>query len=240
MFEFLMRHNPVRVMFDKDSGDGNGQGGSNPTDGAKPAANGQGSDPTRTDGGDELPKTKEELEKVLQSEADKRVSQALRKAREENQKAIDDAVRDALENEKMTQKEREDKARKKELETIEQGKREIAEGKRQLLIVDKMAELKVPDVVMAMRNSITSQEEDGIVSEIKGLVGIYEAGKSAAKQEVLATRGADIPGKSTPGDSPDAGIQAEYNALMAKPQLSNVEQRRLSELAVKIKAMKSK
>lgn len=240
MLKFLTGHNPNRVMFDKDSGDGNGQGGSVSTDGAKPQANGQGSDPTRTDGGDELPKTKEELEKVLQSEADKRVSQALRKAREESQKAIDDAVRDALENEKMTQKEREDKARKKELETIEQGKREIAEGKRQLCIVDKMAELKVPDVVMAMRNSITSQDEDGIISEIKGLVGIYEAGKSAAKQEVLASRGADVPGKSTPGDSPDAGIQAEYNALMAKPQLSNVEQRRLSELAVKIKAMKSK
>ena len=54
---------------------------------------------------------------------------------------------------------------------------------------------------MAMRNSITAQDEEGIITEIKGMISIFEAGKAAAMQERLAQAAVDIEGRDKkPGD----------------------------------------
>lgn len=200
----IKRHNFITVFRAPDDGSGNGQGGNVQPDGAKQGEVDKTVPEQRADSAidDGLPKTREEVERLLQIESDRRVTQALKKHAAEREKAIEAAVAEAIENEKLSAKEREEKARRKELELIEQGKREVAEGKRQLLIVDKMTSMKVPDAVMAMRNSITAQDEDGIITEIKGMMAVFEAGKAAAMKDRLAqaaitTEGHDV----KPGDA---------------------------------------
>lgn len=233
-------------MFDNDGGDGNGAGGTQPTDGANKApVDEPGSDLTKT-GGDKtdegIPKTKEELDKLIQSAGDSRITDYL-KGDKFKTRITEIILEDRKEQERiagLSQKQRDEESDRKRKEELDARDKELKEKERIILIQDKMRELRVPIEVADVYNSVTAGDEVGIVEQINKFVRIFEAGKTAAKQELLQNKGTDrIPGKQTPGgDDPEASIQAEYNNLMAKPNLNPHEQRKLSELAVKLKAAK--
>ena len=91
----IKRHNFITVFRAPDDGSGNGQG-SQATAGAG-KAEGEGSTETKPAEGEDngLPKTREELDKLLQSEGDKRIAGYING--DKHQKVINEAVKTALE-----------------------------------------------------------------------------------------------------------------------------------------------
>ena len=242
MFKFYASRSIGVKCFDKDDGS-NGSGGAGQPNGGQPSATEPGSDPTKTDGGtnnagaDSL-KDVLSTNPKLQSEVDSLVGKAVRTARAnaqaEHEAAIKAAVEEALADEKLSAAEKKRKEDEKAARVLAEREAKVAESERKLLVSDTLVALKAP---VALRDYITATDEDGIKTQISGILAIIDERVNEIKQGLL-TQSVSVPPVVQPG-SPEAGITAEYNALMAKPNLSTVEQRRLSELAVKIKAMKS-
>ena len=234
----IKRHNFITVFRAPDDGSGNGQG-SQATAGAG-KAEGEGSNETKpaegTDNG--LPKSREELEKLLQSEGDKRINGYL--SGDKHRKVIDEAVKTALEEERrtarMTKEEKEREAEEKRVRELNDRDAKIAERERQLLVVDLLSAEKAPT---KLRDFITAKDEDGMREQLKTLLSIIDEGVSARQQERLSQAAIDPKGQQGP-QSGDAAIIAEYNSLVNKPTLNGVEQRRLNELTDKVREIKAR
>lgn len=242
MYEFLMRHNPFREYLNQDSGDG--QGGGSSTTGADTKVTAPASGPLKT-GGDTNNDDKASLENLLstnpnfKAELDRYVGKAV-STREKNlladfEKQKEDAVKDALEEASLSQKEKDKKAEEKRLKDIADREAAIKEGERKLLIVNKLSELKLP---IEFRDYITATEEEGILEQIKGITAIIDKRVAEIAQEKLKTAAVDVTGKEKSASGDDA-IIAEYNTLASKDKLNPVEQRRLNEITDKVRLIRS-
>lgn len=238
MYEFLMRHNPFREYLNQDSG--NGQGGANPTDGAKPQADEPGSNPQKPDEGkkptdESVTMTKKELEALLQSEGDKRINGYLKG--DTFKTSVTDLVNKALEEErtrqKMTLEERKKADEEKRLAELDERDKKIAEKERQLKVVDLIASEKAP---ARLRGFITATDEAGMREQLNELLSIIDEGVAAKAQDRLKAAAVDVSGQQgSSGGDPD---MIEYNALMNKSPLNPTETRRIHELAAKISEKK--
>lgn len=122
--------------------------GGEPTDDSKKdSAGGSGA------GGDKapevtLPKTVEELQKLLQSEADKRVTQAIKTAQEKWQKEYEAKLKAEREEAerlaKLSAEEKEKELLKKQQEEIEKRERAIAQRELELKTISLLQEKKLP------------------------------------------------------------------------------------------------
>lgn len=235
----LMRHNPIITIFRApDDGSGNGQG-STTTAGATTTAEGEGSATTKpAESTSDLPKTKEELDKLLQSVGDQRINGYLNG--DKHRKVIDDAVKSALEEERrtarMTKEEKEREAEEKRIRELNERDAKIAERERQLKVVDLLAAEQAP---AKLRDYITAKDDDGMREQLKTLLSIIDEGVAARQQERLSQAATDPKGQQGPS-SGDEAIIAEYNSLVNKPILNGVEQRKLNELTDKVRAIKAR
>jgi hypothetical protein len=120
-----------------DSGDASKKG----SEGGSGAEGGK--DPEAT-----LPKTSEELEKLLQSEADKRVTQAIKTAQEKWQKEYEAKLKAEREEAerlaKLSAEEKEKELLKKQQEEIEKRERAIAQRELELKTIGLLQEKKLP------------------------------------------------------------------------------------------------
>lgn len=239
MFLNFMRHNPVAIFRIADDGAGNGQGGSSSTDGAKPQADGQGSEPTRTDEGkktdDVVTLTKAELEARLQAEGDKRITNYLNGDKFKG--SVSELVNKALEEErtrqKMTLEERKKADEEKRLKELDERDAKIAERERELKVVDILTESKAPG---QLRQFITAKDETGMREQLKVLLSIIDEGVASKAQDKLKSAAVDVSNQQgSSGGDPD---QIEYNALLSRPSLTPAESRRMHELAAKLNEKK--
>ena len=239
MYKFLKHHSLISIFRAPDDGSGNGQG-STTTAGATNPAEGEGSSakPAESKTDDGLPKSKEELEKLLQAEGDRRMNGYLNG--DKHRKVIDDAVKAALDEERrtarMTKEEKEREAEEKRIRELNERDAQIAERERQLKVVDLLAAEQAP---AKLREYITAKDEDGMREQLKTLLAIIDEGVAARQQDRLSQAAIDPKGQQGP-TSGDAAIIAEYNALVNKPTLNGVEQRRLNELTDKVRAIKAR
>ena len=235
----LMRHNPIITIFRApDDGSGNGEGAKS-TPGANQPAEGEGSAPAKpAESTSDLPKTKEELDKLLQSVGDQRINGYLNG--DKHRKVIDDAVKSALEEERrtarMTKEEKEREAEEKRVRELNERDAKIAERERQLKVVDLLAAEQAP---AKLRDYITAKDDDGMREQLKALLSIIDEGVAARQQERLSQAATDHKGQHGPS-SGDEAIIAEYNSLVNKPTLNGVEQRKLNELTDKVRAIKAR
>lgn len=235
----LMRHNPIITIFrDKDDGSGNGQG-STTTAGATTTAEGEGSATTKpAESTSDLPKTKEELDKLLQSVGDQRITGYLNG--DKHKTAIAEAVKAALDEErriaKLTADERKREADEKRERELNEREAKIAERDRQLKVVDLLEAEKAP---ARLREYITAANEDGMREQLKALLSIIDEGVAARQQDRLTQAATDPKGQQGPL-SGDSAIIAEYNSLVNKPTLNGVEQRKLNELTDKVREIKAR
>lgn len=213
MKRFLMRHNPFAVMLSPDSGDG--QGGGSSTDGAKPAADDQGSKTPATDESkkpteDSLPKTKAELEALLQSEGDKRITSYLNG--EKFKTSVSEIVNRSLEEErklqKMTLEERKKADEEKRLKELDERDATIAEKERQLKVVDLLSIEKAP---AKLRPYITAKDEAGMREQLNELLSIIDEGVAAKAQDKLAAAAIDLNGH---GDTKGTAVKSSGDAVL--------------------------
>ena len=183
--------------------------------------------------------TKEELDKKLQSFSDQRVTEAIKthsaKLEAEFQKKTADAVAEAMkkaeEKAKMTEKEREEAARLEKEKALEERESKIKEQERLILAGDL---LSAAGIDLGMREFITSADEEGMKAQIQKLNGEIDKRVEKKLEERLKETGKEtIP----PADGKGAvGIDAELNALLAIDNPTNVQMKRMDELAKQLKA----
>ncbi|MBP8661507.1 MAG: DUF4355 domain-containing protein [Mesotoga sp.] len=183
--------------------------------------------------------TKEELDKKLQSFSDQRVTDAIKthsaKLEAEFQKKIADAVAEAMkkaeEKAKMSEKEREEAARIEREEALKERESKIKEQERLILAGDL---LSAAGIDLGMREFITSADEEGMKAQIQKLNGEIDKRVEKKLEERLKETGKEtIP----PADGKGAvGIDAELNALLAIDNPTNVQLKRMDELAKQLKA----
>lgn len=183
--------------------------------------------------------TKEELDKKLQSFSDQRVTDAIKthsaKLEAEFQKKIADAVAEAMkkaeEKAKMSEKEREEAARIEREEALKERESKIKEQERLILAGDL---LSAAGIDLGMREFITSADEEGMKAQIQKLNGEIDKRVEKKLEERLKETGKEtIP----PADGKGAvGIDAELNALLAIDNPTNVQMKRMDELAKQLKA----
>lgn len=183
--------------------------------------------------------TKEELDKKLQSFSDQRVTDAIKthsaKLEAEFQKKTADAVAEAMkkaeEKAKMTEKEKEEAARLEKEEALKERESKIKEQERLILAGDL---LSAAGIDLGMREFITSADEEGMKAQIQKLNGEIDKRVEKKLEERLKETGKEtIP----PTDGKGAvGIDAELSALLAIDNPTNVQMKRMDELAKQLKA----
>lgn len=242
MHRFLMRHNLFMVMLQADAGDGAGGAGHQP--GADPNVTDPASDHQKTDG-DKNNDDKASLENLLstnpniKAELDRYVGKAM-STREKNllanfEKQKEDAVKEALEEATLSQKEKDKKAEEKRLKDIADREAAIKEGERKLLVVNKLADLKLP---IEFRDYITAADEEGVTAQINGINAIIDKRVAEIAQAKLGAAAVDPKGNAAP-PAGDAAIMAEYNMLVSKPSLNATEQRKLNEITEQVRAIRA-
>lgn len=182
--------------------------------------------------------SKEELDKKLQSFSDQRVTDAIKthsaKLEAEFQKKTADAVAEAMkkaeEKAKMTEKEKEEAARLEKEEALKERESKIKEQERLILAGDL---LSAAGIDLGMREFITSADEEGMKAQIQKLNGEIDKRVEKKLEERLKETGKEtIP----PTDGKGAvGIDAELNALLAIDNPTNVQMKRMDELAKQLK-----
>lgn len=213
MTKFFMRHIPFTVYLDKDAGDG--QGGASSTDGSKPQADDQGSQTPGTDDSkkpteDTVTLTKAELEKLKQSEGDKRITDYLKG--DTFRKSVSDLVNKELEEErnrqKMTTDERKKADEEKRLKELDERDSKIAEKERELKVVDLLTLEKAP---AKLRPFITAKDEPGMREQLQVLLSIIDEVVATKAQERLSAAAVDIDGH---GKAKGAALKTTGDAVL--------------------------
>ncbi|GAX46775.1 capsid assembly scaffolding protein Gp46 family protein [Pseudolactococcus reticulitermitis] len=173
-------------------------------------ADGGGTPPEGTganSGGAEGGISKEEHEKLLQAETDRRVTQALEKSRADNQKAIDAAVADALRQAKLSKEDREAEAQQKAQQAqaqkeAELSKRELTLEAKELLVekglnkefinvlnfesqesmtasIDAISEFVIKEIASGIENGVKKRLADSAINPAGGAKGTATATKES-------------------------------------------------------------
>lgn len=237
----LMRHNLFRVFHAPDD---NGAGGAGHQPGADSEVTDPASDSQKT-GGDKNIDDKASLENLLgtnpnlKPELDRLLGKAASTARanalKEQEAAIQAAVQEALDNEKLSAAEKKRKDDEKAAKVLADRELALKEGERKLLVVNKLADLKLP---IEFREYITASDDEGIMAQIAGISAIIDKRVAEIAQAKLGAAAVDPKGNATP-PAGDAAIMAEYNMLVSKPVLNATEQRKLNEVTEQVRAIRA-
>jgi flagellar biosynthesis GTPase FlhF len=206
-------------------GDGGGDGGSGGDDGKGGAG---GDDGKGGGGGDdgkdkknELPKTAEELQKLLQSETDKRVTQALKTAQEKWEKELKEKLEsekaEAEKLAKMSAAEREKALLDKQKKELEDKEKLIAQKELKLATIDILKEKQLP---IEFADYVMAADADTIKKNIDTFAAAWQKALEEAVEAKFKSNGRDI--FKSLGDKGSEGSLgkklAEQNAQNAKIQ----------------------
>lgn len=171
----------------------------------------------------ELPKTKEELVKLLQSESDKRVTGALKTAQEkweaEYKAKLETEKAEAEKLAKMTQAEKEKHLLEKQKLEIDEREKTIAARELKLAKIDIFSEKKLP---IKLVDCITGNTAE----EVKANIETFETSWKAAIDEAVTER---LKGKSpfyTGGNADTTGNIAKQLLELNKTDNENIQKAR--------------
>ncbi|MED1602610.1 DUF4355 domain-containing protein [Alkalihalophilus marmarensis] len=206
---------PLRFQyFNSEGGDDGGKEG-----GAQGAGEGQGDEKEA-----ELPKTPEELKKLLQSNSDKRVTEALQTAKEKWQKEFEQKLEtekaEAEKLAKMSSEEKEKALLDKSKADIEAREKAIAQKELKLETINILNDRKLP---ISFADLLLAEDAE----KTKGNVDVFEKAFREAVDVAVTDRL-----KSTPptvgGGGSNAGSVGKQLAEQRSKSLPDIEKARLS------------
>jgi hypothetical protein len=174
-------------LFAADAGvDGAGQEVTDPVPGEEAKTDPQPGDPPKQEPDDELPKTKDELTKLLQSEADKRVSDALKTSKakweSEYQAKLENEKKEAERLAKLSQTEKEKFLMEKQKDELSKKEKEIALREMKLESAKILSEEGLP---ISFIDMLTTDNADTTKANIDNFSKAFKDAVSKAVDEKL-------------------------------------------------------
>lgn len=126
--------------------------------------------------------TEEEVQARVQSEADKRVTEALKTARAKWEKEEAEEKKEAERLQSLSQKEREEELKAKQLKELEETKAELNRVYLERDTVDRLSDESVP---IAFKDFLMGKDAESTNENIKTFKEIYEAEVQKALEERL-------------------------------------------------------
>lgn len=141
--------------------------------------------------------TEEELKAKVQSEADKRVTEAIKTAREKWEKEAAEQKKEAARLAKLTQEEREKELQEKQLKELEDTKAEL---NRVLLEKDTVEILNEEKIPTTFKDFLMGKDAETTNQNIKVFKAVYEAEVQKGVEERLRGKTPSVANQKVKGD----------------------------------------
>lgn len=142
--------------------------------------------------------TEEELKAKVQSETDKRVTEAIKTAREKWEKEAAEEKKEAARLAKLTQEEREKELQAKQLKELEETKAEL---NRVLLEKDTIDRLSKENVPIAFKDFLMGADAETTNENIKAFKEVYEAEVQKGVEERLKGKTPTVANQNAKADA---------------------------------------
>ena len=179
----------------------------------------------------QIPKSKEEFEKLVQSISDARVTQALNTQGKKFEERLKKEREEAAKLAAMGEEEKSKVLLEQKEQEIAERERAVKEAERKSLVSD----ILVAEGLDAKAKALLSGDDEKAIKLQAGL--IKELLESARKEE-RAKVFKEVGINELNLDNKGGDVMAEFTALLNKPTHTGAEQKKLNELAIKVKELK--